>query len=264
MLNHNVNYPKMPREEVDKRIAEGMIHLKFVSKIYRYQMLHNRYFLHEHPRNAKSWRTAPIQHVLKHPSVLATHCHQCRYGAKTPGRDGEPCLILKPTRFMSNSVPMLRRLSKLCRGDHAHQPLEGKHRTEAAAIYPLPLLKAILQGMADTTHTDSVVKDMVEDEYCASLSLSMATVENPSFQSDKSLEPSINESTDPTAQSDLTRKDDEPVTHKPGTIPVQGGGYVKIHYALRDFKETYLDEYTREALPHELVRGAIKDEFELL
>ena len=50
----------------------------------------------------------------------------------------------------------------------------------------------------------------------------------------------------------------------PGEIPVQGGGTRKIHYALQDFRATYLDEYTREPLPHELVRAAIREELESL
>ena len=40
------------------------------------------------------------------------------------------------------------------------------------------------------------------------------------------------------------------------------GGEVKIHYDIKEFKETYLDEYTREPLPHHLVREAIRDELD--
>ena len=89
----------------------------------------------------------------------------------TSGQGGEIGPIMKPTRFMSNSLPMLRRLSKVCKKDHVHQQLEGKSKTEAAALYPLPLLKAILQGIADTAHTDSALSDMSKEEYVASLSL---------------------------------------------------------------------------------------------
>ena len=136
---------------------------------------------------------------------------------------------------MSNSVPMLRRLSKLCRKTHQHQPLEGRRRTEGASCYPLPLLRAILQGMSDTSHSAQPVEQFTRDEYDASLALSVASVaEVPSA-----------ECAEPT---------------KPGTLPLEGGGSVHMRYALSDFKPQYLDEYTREPLPHHLVREAIQDE----
>ena len=47
-----------------------------------------------------------------------------------------------------------------------------------------------------------------------------------------------------------------------GSIPVEGGGQVTVRYAAQDFKDVYLDEYTREPLPHHLVRAAIKDELD--
>ena len=115
----------------------------------------------------------PMQKLLRHPSVQATKCHQCRYGAVCETGSGEPRPVLKPTRFMSNSTPMLRRLSKLCNGDHEHAHLVGKRKTEKAAFYPLPLLKAILQGMAGTTHSDGVPREFTSDEYDAALTMSI-------------------------------------------------------------------------------------------
>lgn len=173
---NTTKYPKMHVDEVRKRIQQGMVHLKCVAKIYRYQVRHDRCVRHTQPRAARSWRTAPIQRALKHPSALGTSCHQCRYGAGTRGRDGEVGLILEPARFMSNSAPMLKRISNSCRHDHKHQLLEGRGRTQAAAIYPLPLLKANLQGMADTTCAESSVRQMADDAYVASLTLSMREI----------------------------------------------------------------------------------------
>ena len=48
----------------------------------------------------------------------------------------------------------------------------------------------------------------------------------------------------------------------PGHLPKQGGGTVRINYELKDFKAAYLDEYTREELPHAVVRAAIREELE--
>ena len=130
------NHPKMPADEVDRRLREAMLHIKFVCKRYRHQLRHGRYFLHEHPRSARSWKTQPIQHVLKNPSVHVTTCHQCQYGATTHCDGGSRAPILKPTRFMSNSILMLKRPSKLCKRDHVHQGLlSGRAAAAAFFIY---------------------------------------------------------------------------------------------------------------------------------
>ena len=42
-----------------------------------------------------------------------------------------------------------------------------------------------------------------------------------------------------------------------GELPKEGGGSVKVRYEMQSFKQIYLDEYTREEIPHALVRQAI-------
>ena len=126
------------------------------------------------------------------------------------------------------------------------------------------MLKSILQGIADTTQSDSSVTSMVEDEHSASLSLSIAQAELSPLESGVPVQKvtSSHAETDPTSKSDLRDSNKMPVAQPPETIPVQDGGYVKIKYDLNNFKETYLDEYTREALPHHLVRAAIQEELD--
>ena len=141
ILNWNLNYRRMPQHEVDRRIAEGMIHLECVARLYAFPSKTGGYFLHEHPRDAKSWKDPPIQHLLHRRDVHLVRCDQCRFGALTAvceswkGGQGKQAPVLKPTRFMSNSMPMLRRLHGLCPRDHAHRPLlEG--RAASAAFCP--------------------------------------------------------------------------------------------------------------------------------
>ena len=57
---------------------------------------------------------------------------------------------MKPTKFMSNSPQMLQQLCKRCDHSHKHQHLVGG-RCADAACYPLPLIRAILNGIEDTT-----------------------------------------------------------------------------------------------------------------
>ena len=205
ILNANLNYPRMTTQDVEKKIAEGLTHMEFVCKLYRHQLRHGGYFLHEHPRGALSWKIKPVQDLLKRRDVHVAHCDQCEFEAKneigTEWKDGKGAnaRLLKPIRFMSNSVPMLRRLHRTCKGQHAHQPLLGG-RAAAASFYPLPLLKAILEGMNDTEHTCESVSSLTKDEYEVSLTVSM------------------------TAADDADACSNVPFSLAPGEMPVEGGG----------------------------------------
>ena len=138
------------------------------------------FFLHEHPRGSRSWRSSPVQHFLRRADVHVVRCDQCAFGAKnTVGPhwsdgEGENAAILKPTRFMSNSVAMLKRLHGLCPRDHKHQPLLGG-RASSASFYPIPLLRAILQGMNDAEHSENAVSSLTESEYDVSRSMSLCS-----------------------------------------------------------------------------------------
>ena len=133
---------------------------------------------------------------------------------------------------MSNSIPMLRKLYGMCPRDHKHQPLLGG-RASHAAFYPLPLLQAILEGMNDTEQASQSVATMVESEYDVSLSMSLCSAVS-------SLEPESQEMV--------------------GSIPKESGGSVQIKYEMKNFRQVYLDEYTREEIPHHLVQQAIVEE----
>ena len=88
---------------------------------------------------------------MKFPNVGVTVGDQCQYGLVTPSAEHpeESMPAKKRTRFMSPSRFMLKRLSRVCPGDHDHQPLIGGRAAEAA-FYPLPLVVEILRGMRDT------------------------------------------------------------------------------------------------------------------
>ena len=55
----------------------------------------------------------------------------------------------KPTRWMSSSPNMIKRLSRRRQGDHVHQHLVGG-RAKAAENYPIELITEMLRGMGDT------------------------------------------------------------------------------------------------------------------
>ena len=87
--------------------------------------------------------------MMKQKRVSTVVPDQCEYGLFTPGPDGEPMPAKKPTRWMSSSPHMLKRLSRRCQGDHAHQNLVGG-RDKSADNYPSELSTQMLWGMRDT------------------------------------------------------------------------------------------------------------------
>ena len=108
-------------------------------------------------------------------------------------------------------------------------------RAAAAAFYPLQLLKAILQGISDTQEALHTVNTMYQEAWDTELLLSLENSPSPGSKT---------------------------ASFPDGSLPVQGGGSVRIKYEPHQFKSQYLDEYTREVLPDHLVRAAIVEELE--
>ena len=89
-------------------MAMGRVHIKCVAKVYRKLIRAGRYFLHEHPNGASSWKEASIQSIRHLPEVATTKCDQCMFGCIADSRKHDDKVpAMKPTRCMSNSTIML-------------------------------------------------------------------------------------------------------------------------------------------------------------
>jgi len=137
-------------EEVRRELVKANVHMEFVAELYREQVLAGRYFLHEHPLCATSWKLECILDVMAMQGVDSEWCDQCQYGQEAG--TGHP--VRKPTRWMSNSPEILNMLKNKCSGrtNACSRPGGGSHASctgktaRMAAIYPVKLCKAILQG----------------------------------------------------------------------------------------------------------------------
>jgi hypothetical protein len=144
-----INDPKRDPEVVKREHTQALVHLGFMCEMYKAQEDAGRYFLHEHPESASSWREECIKDVENMDGVDTIVGDRCQYGQE---HDGQP--VKKATRWMSNSPEVLKRLGRRCgrRDGWCSRPQGGKHRhaegaaTEDTGVFAFKLCKAILHG----------------------------------------------------------------------------------------------------------------------
>ena len=87
--------------------------MAFCAELYKMQIDANRYYLHEHPTSASSWKEPSIKAIINHPNNFATRIHMCAYNMKIPDAKGNE-YIYKPTQFLTNSPLIAARLERKC------------------------------------------------------------------------------------------------------------------------------------------------------
>jgi hypothetical protein len=165
-LNKGKGDPAMKQELMKRAVA----HVKFCCQLYELQVREGRYFLHEHPLVATSWQLPCVIQTMALPGVQVVIAHQCCYGPLAVDDLG-PGLVMKPTRFMTNSTKVPDRFSPRCQKDHRHVQLVGG-KAAAAAVHPAELCRAIVKGISEQMNEDeknmllaveSIVKDQTDD-----------------------------------------------------------------------------------------------------
>ncbi len=149
-------------EDVRRRLREARRHLEFCVVLYYGQVTRGKHFLVEHPQGASSWKEGCIERLANQDGVNTTVGHLCQYGMAIIDESGASVPIMKPTRWLSSSIQMLRRLGSTCQNEHKHGSLlNGK--AARAAIYPQKLCVEILKGIRDTTIEEDLEKEMKDD-----------------------------------------------------------------------------------------------------
>ena len=105
-------------------MKEAVAHLEFCCALYHHQVSQGRYFLHEHPLTATPWQLQCVREVLVLEGVQAVTAHQCMLGLRAMTSEG-PKHAMKPTRFLTNSSCLAKRLEARCDGSHQHTPCQG-------------------------------------------------------------------------------------------------------------------------------------------
>ena len=171
--------------------------------------------------------------LLDHPDVSTADSRQCEHGLYSVTPDGQLKLSKKPTKWASNSQPMLDRLRRRCKGDHEHQWLDGG-RTRAAETYPPELVLEILRGIRDNDdhmeHINSVHQP--EDETAGDV-VNKHALENSGFGNVETSASYIEEFRDRDIVASIASKKSE--------FKLADGTRIPIICA---FNTSYKDEYT--------------------
>ena len=112
-----------------------------------------RYFLHEHPQAAASWKEECMQEIMNSPLVYVINAHQCMFGLESEDADGKG-LAKQPTTFLTNSIELAKALDRQCDGSHRHVQLM-EWRARAAAIYPRESCRAVCRGIKCQARADA-------------------------------------------------------------------------------------------------------------
>ena len=109
-----LNKDKMDPEVFEAKLQEGTKHLEFCCQQYEKRMKANKYFVHEHPALAKSWKNEKMQKLEDEPSVRKVHGDMCEMGMQFQDSDGLWGYAKKRTGFLTNSPCIAEELEKKC------------------------------------------------------------------------------------------------------------------------------------------------------
>ena len=118
------------------RIAKKQI--QFCIEIYQMQMDIGKFFLHEHPDSASSWKLPEVQRMMNNRKVRIVKCDMCTFGMEATDKEGT-ALVRKIIKLMSNSSEILKRIESKCTSEagaakHRHADITGG-QTRQCQVY---------------------------------------------------------------------------------------------------------------------------------
>ena len=135
-------------------MKEALNHLHVSCEMYRKQYDAGRWFLHEAPWSATSWKDPEVQELLSRKGVRIVRGPMCRWGMVSTDKRGLPVpgtgFVWKETGWMTNCGALATLLEGECSNQtgkapwHRHVHLIGGLARQAA-IYPPKLVKAVLR-----------------------------------------------------------------------------------------------------------------------
>jgi hypothetical protein len=90
-LNKNKDTP-----EHQQKLKEAISHIEFCITLYTIQIKSNRYFLHEHPRNATSWTLPAMTRFINKYKPYLVNANTCAFGMTASDQDGTALFRNRP------------------------------------------------------------------------------------------------------------------------------------------------------------------------
>ena len=119
---------------MDQEFRAARAHINFCLEVYEMQLKAKRHFVHEHPRGSKAWNLPEMVSFMMKPGVDSVEMDMCAFGMTSSDEQGIG-LAKKPTRIMSSSAEVLKRIDRTCCGGHRHVLLLSG-RARACQVYP--------------------------------------------------------------------------------------------------------------------------------
>jgi hypothetical protein len=142
---------KKQSAEREAALKEGIEHINFCAAVYKWQHARERYFLHEHPWGASSWRLQAMKALRTLKGVELVRMDQCMVGQEAWDRNEDGTWAWRPARkrtgWLTNMPEMAETLGSFqCDGSHRHARLIGG-TARATERYPARLVKEILKTL---------------------------------------------------------------------------------------------------------------------
>ena len=151
-------------KEIERCTAVGRRHLEVTMGAYESQMRRGRYWLHEHPWGAESWKEPCVERISSMPSVETVKGPMCKWDmmATDPrGLQGEGH-VRKNCGWMTNLPRLAELLEGTCSNEtgerewHRHIHLIGGI-AKPAQVHPPKLVESVLKSVRDSMIDDGVL-----------------------------------------------------------------------------------------------------------
>ena len=151
-----ISWNKIPPEVREKRMKEALHHLHMSCDVYEKQIQEERFFLHEAPWGATSWKDERVERISSRDDVYVVRGPMCKWGMTATDRRGlqGTGYVRKETGWMTNHPGLAKLLETECTNKtgeapwHRHIHLIGGIAQQAAK-YPPKLVRAVLKCLKD-------------------------------------------------------------------------------------------------------------------
>ena len=165
LLNKGLNFPKMPKAQVEAILRRGEKHLMRAIDFYEEQLERGGHILHEHPWTATSWQHPRMKRLMEKWQLYLVKGPMCNWDMESEDENGMG-LVKKETGWLTSSPELAMTLKGVCsntdgsRPWHRHVPLIGGGRARKAAVYPPKMVAAVLRAIRRQMHCDGMICSM--------------------------------------------------------------------------------------------------------